>query len=1086
MINPEVGRICFGMVGAMTLVVAVGLTTEANAAVVFAKPSATSVGAKVQYKSNPTGCDDASGWTDKADLQTALAVAGSGGKLFICSGSYAGTMINASGGLNTTAPNQTVEIAPGASVFLDGTGIGPAHLIALMHTGATLNLRGATLRNGAPGYAHIRLGNTVAATVNDGVILAGQSGIGTAGVILASANGNLTINRTVFKGSTEAAILTNAPGAVVNAANIVIVDSYRALYHLYGAVTINNATILSSGKAGGQIHVYGNNAQTLTINNSLLGSPTNAARAPGYAIYAQSTNAQVTVNNSLILPNPFANNFPGLTFTNGAIIALNNCITNTNPRFVSDRRQAVIIFSVDDDMSADWAAGLATKLEAYGWKLTWYVTTQYKPDPYPGPVTASDWNNIQAIAARGQEIGSHSQTHSSSTSTEFSGSKADIIANVGVTPLAYAYPGTLYDENAKLWASQNYLSARAGDATASTSAFSSILAFNMFGKQVGAIIGEQTENGGLGPTEADIRGRIASVCLGFKTTGGVLNLYNHDGVYRSILPYEAKLSDMDYVLDEIAKCGAMVMTHKDAIAYIASLATGTTGTGGNLAYQRSEDSLGDAGDYRLQPVSSLIDAGTGTFRTTDAAGNPIYGAPDIGAYEYQPPHVMGVERIDIVAGARIYGDGKFRDMDAVSGNTADLTVAPAGGSFPAYGPTAARPQWMDITITAWDNTGAHHKQWSEASSIIGSAATLHTVGDLDAGKWYSVSVDVVPGQGVSGTNGTSCSAGACLSNAQGRISFLYSGGYSGHTFDVAKSVDTSAPDFSLSAALSALAVPQGGAGTTAVSTAVQGGFNSAISLSASGLPAGASAAFARNPLAAPGTGSTLLTVTAGASAPAGTYPVTITASGGNVIHSATVSLVIQQIFSLTSSVVNGSGGSITPAAASVLSGGNAVLAVSPSTGYHLVSITDNGIDVTASVTNGTYTIMNVTANHALTAAFALNTYSVIALVSGGSGSITPVSSTVSYGSPVTLTITPGGGYVLAGLTDNGAAVGATASGSGSYIYTIASVTASQTIHANFSVVVAAPVPALGVWGMIAVASILGIIASVNGQRKGQG
>ncbi|MHB8660983.1 MAG: TIGR03790 family protein, partial [Minisyncoccota bacterium] len=41
--------------------------------------------------------------------------------------------------------------------------------------------------------------------------------------------------------------------------------------------------------------------------------------------------------------------------------------------------------------------------------------------------------------------------------------------------------------------------------------------------------------------------------------------------------------------------------------------------------------------FTLQPTSPNIDTGTNVGLTTDILGNPIYGTPDIGPYEYQPP-----------------------------------------------------------------------------------------------------------------------------------------------------------------------------------------------------------------------------------------------------------------------------------------------------------------------------------------------------------------------------------------------------------------------------------------------------------------
>ena len=96
-------------------------------------------------------------------------------------------------------------------------------------------------------------------------------------------------------------------------------------------------------------------------------------------------------------------------------------------------------------------------------------------------------------------------------------------------------------------------------------------------------------------------------------------------------------------------------------------------------------------------------------------------------YEYQPPHRVGVDMIDISAGARIYGDGKFRDLLVVGSGFANLGVMPASGSFPLFNATDARPTWMDITITTWSNTGTYYKEWIESSSTLGSTPTLHRV-----------------------------------------------------------------------------------------------------------------------------------------------------------------------------------------------------------------------------------------------------------------------------------------------------------------------------------------------------------------------
>jgi hypothetical protein len=98
-------------------------------------------------------------------------------------------------------------------------------------------------------------------------------------------------------------------------------------------------------------------------------------------------------------------------------------------------------------------------------------------------------------------------------------------------------------------------------------------------------------------------------------------------------------------------------------------------------------------------------------------------------------------------------------------------------------------------------------------------------------------------------------------------------------------------DFAISASPTAVSAAQGTSVNTTVSTSITGSFNSAVSLSASGLPAGASATFTPTSIAAPGSGSSTLKLSAGTAA-AGTYTVTVTGTGGGKTHSTTVSFTV--------------------------------------------------------------------------------------------------------------------------------------------------------------------------------------------------
>src|SRR5271165_2259208 len=103
---------------------------------------------------------------------------------------------------------------------------------------------------------------------------------------------------------------------------------------------------------------------------------------------------------------------------------------------------------------------------------------------------------------------------------------------------------------------------------------------------------------------------------------------------------------------------------------------------------------------------------------------------------------------------------------------------------------------------------------------------------------------------------------------------------------------SSAPNFTISASPASLSVAQGNQGTSTITTAISGGFNSPISLSASGVPSGTTVSFNPNPIPAPGSGSSTMTIAVDSSTPTGTYPITVTGNGGGIQQNTTVTLTV--------------------------------------------------------------------------------------------------------------------------------------------------------------------------------------------------
>lgn len=112
--------------------------------------------------------------------------------------------------------------------------------------------------------------------------------------------------------------------------------------------------------------------------------------------------------------------------------------------------------------------------------------------------------------------------------------------------------------------------------------------------------------------------------------------------------------------------------------------------------------------------------------------------------------------------------------------------------------------------------------------------------------------------------------------------------------DFALNVSSSgtAADFTIASNPPSLTVASGTSGSSSISTTVSGSFNSAIALSASGLPTGTTAGFSPSSIAAPGNGSSTLTLSVGAATAAGTYSITVSGTGGSTTHSTVLSLTV--------------------------------------------------------------------------------------------------------------------------------------------------------------------------------------------------
>jgi uncharacterized membrane protein len=179
---------------------------------------------------------------------------------------------------------------------------------------------------------------------------------------------------------------------------------------------------------------------------------------------------------------------------------------------------------------------------------------------------------------------------------------------------------------------------------------------------------------------------------------------------------------------------------------------------------------------------------------------------------------------------------------------------------------------------------------------------------------------------------------------------------------------SAAPSYNLSASPSTVSVTQSGNSTCTMTIIPANGFNGSVTLSASGLPSGVTAAFSANPA----TSTSTLTLTTSATATTGTAAVTITGTSGSLTESTTIQLTVNPTpgYTLSSSpgvlsVAQGNSGttvvtitpsnnfsrSVTLSASSLPSGVTAVFSPNPATATSTLTLT-----ASATASTGTTTV----------------------------------------------------------------------------------------------------------------------------------
>ena len=143
----------------------------------------------------------------------------------------------------------------------------------------------------------------------------------------------------------------------------------------------------------------------------------------------------------------------------------------------------------------------------------------------------------------------------------------------------------------------------------------------------------------------------------------------------------------------------------------------------------------------------------------------------------------------------------------------------------------------------------------------------------------------------------------------------------------------------------------------------------------------------------------------------------------------------------TISVTQTANGTISPGTTVVNHGATQAFTITPASNYHVVDVVVDGGSV-GPLTG--YTFTNVTANHTITATYAIDTYT-ISVTQTANGTISPGTTVVNHGASQSFTITPSPNYHIVDVVVDGGSVGAVTS------YNFTNVIANHTLTATYAI-----------------------------------
>jgi subtilase family serine protease len=241
---------------------------------------------------------------------------------------------------------------------------------------------------------------------------------------------------------------------------------------------------------------------------------------------------------------------------------------------------------------------------------------------------------------------------------------------------------------------------------------------------------------------------------------------------------------------------------------------------------------------------------------------------------------------DVTSGSNGYAATTGYDLATGWGspNGAALIAALNGNAPPPSFSISASPATVSV---AQDSAGTSTIT-SAVTGSFDSAVSLSATGQ-PAGVTVGFSPTSITG---AGTSVMTITVSTTTIIGTYKITVTGTAGGTTKTTSVTLKVTKGQGSFSISASPTSITASRSGTGTATITTTITGTFNSAIHLTATGQGSGQAVTFSPNPIAAPGSGISTMTVTVGKNAILGNHTITVKGTSGTLVQTTTVVLTV--------------------------------------------------------------------------------------------------------------------------------------------------------------------------------------------------